>query len=349
MTFSFIGQLPYEDTVRCDETAALAEAKRAGVRVVMVTGDYPDTAFAIARAAGLDPAQVFARVMPEEKLALVQRFKAEGQVVAMTGDGINDAPALAAAHIGIAMGRRGTDVAREAADLILLDDRFASIIGGIRLGRRIFANLRRAMTYIAAIHVPIAGLALLPILLGLPPLLYPMHVVLLELVIDPLCSLAFEAERDAERDMARPPRPAGELLFGRRDMLFAVVQGLLLLGAVLGLYAWGVANHYPEGEARAAAFLSLMLGNLGLALANASGPGRLLDPRRGAFWIIGAFSLLVLSLCLLEPSLRDILRFAVPSADLLGLALGIGAGIGVLVKAVLLSADPEHSLYRGPR
>ena len=349
LTFLFRGLLGFEDPVREDVPDALAEAKRAGVRVVMVTGDYPETAAAIARAAGLDPAQVFARVMPEEKLALVRRFKAEGHVVAMTGDGINDAPALAAAHIGIAMGKRGTDVAREAADLILLDDRFASIIGGIRLGRRIFVNLRRAMTYILAIHVPIAGLALLPILLGLPPLLYPMHVVLLELLVDPLCSLAFEAERDAEKDMARPPRPAGELLFGRREMLFAAVQGVLLLGAVMGLYAWGVASDYAEGEARAAAFLSLMLGNLGLALANASGPGRLLDPRRGAFWIIGAAALLVLSLCLLEPSLRDILRFAIPSPGLLGLALGVGAGIGLLVKAVPLTADPEHSLFRRAR
>jgi Ca2+-transporting ATPase len=312
----------------------------------MVTGDYPETAFAIARAAGLDSAQVFARDMPEEKLALVQRFKAEGQVVAMTGDGINDAPALAAAHIGIAMGRRGTDVAREAADLILLDDRFASIIGGIRLGRRIFANLRRAMTSIAAIHVPIAGQAQLPILLGLPPLLYPMHVVLLELLVDPLCSLAFEAERDAAKDMARPPRPAGELLFRRREMVFAVAQGVLLLGAVLGLYAWGIGSGRLDGEARAAAFIALMLGNLGLALANASGSGRLFDPRRGAFWIIGASGSLVLSLCLLAPSLRDILRFAIPAPDLLGLALGIGAGIALLVKVAALTADPETSLFR---
>jgi Ca2+-transporting ATPase len=202
-SYCFEGLLGFEDPVRADVPAALELARAAGVEVVMMTGDYAATALAVAREAGIETAagaltgaearqsadishiRVFARVMPEQKLALVRRFQELGQVVAMTGDGVNDAPALAAAQVGIAMGERGTDVAREAADLILLDDRFASIVSGIGLGRRIFANLRRAMTYIAAIHIPVAGLALLPLLLGLPPMLYPMHLVLLELIIFP--------------------------------------------------------------------------------------------------------------------------------------------------------------------
>lgn len=187
----------------------MAEARGAGIKVMMITGDHPATALAIARTAGIDTAagvlmgsevaelpfealcerlkrvRVFARIVPDQKLRIVEALKADGEVVAMTGDGVNDAPALEAAHIGVAMGKKGTDVAREAADLVLLDDSFASIVGGVRLGRRIFANLRRALTYVTAIHVPIAGLALGPVLLGLPPLLFPMHVVLLELVIDP--------------------------------------------------------------------------------------------------------------------------------------------------------------------
>jgi Ca2+-transporting ATPase len=217
--FEFEGLMGFLDPVRGDVPAALQEAKRAGVSVAMITGDYPATALEIARQAGinttagvltgseipeLDPAalatrirtvRVFARIQPEQKLALVDAFKKNGEIVAMTGDGVNDAPALETAHIGIAMGQRGTDVAREASDIVLLDDRFTSIIGGIRLGRRIFANLRKALTFITAIHVPIAGLALAPILLGLPPMLLPMHVVLLELAIDPVCSLVFESER----------------------------------------------------------------------------------------------------------------------------------------------------------
>ena len=213
-------------------SAGVAEAKRAGITVAMITGDYPVTALEIARQAGIDASagvlsgreiagldpprvrervqrtRVFARIMPEQKLALVEELKAAGEIVAMTGDGVNDAPALESAHIGIAMGKRGTDVAREAADLVLLDDRFASIVGGVRLGRRIFANLRKALTYVTAIHVPIAGLALLPILLGLPPILYPMHVILLELVVDPVCSLVFEGEPSERHAMHKPPRPA---------------------------------------------------------------------------------------------------------------------------------------------
>jgi Ca2+-transporting ATPase len=350
LPFSFLGLLTFEDPVRGDVRGALAEARRAGIQVAMVTGDYPATALAIARDAGIEteagvvtgadiergvpfPAEtrVFARVMPEQKLALVERFKAAGHVVAMTGDGINDAPALAAAHIGVAMGRRGTDVAREAADLILLDDRFASIIGGIRLGRRIFANLRRAMTFIVAIHVPIAGLALLPILLGLPPILYPMHVVLLELLVDPLCSLAFEGEPGDAEAMARPPRPAAELLFGPGQMLSAAIQGVALLAAVFGLYLWMIGAGLSEDVARTAAFCALVLGNLGLALADASGgSARLLDRRRTAFWIIGALALFVLALCLLIPPLRAILRFEIPAPWFLAAALAIGLGTAAL-------------------
>ena len=196
----------------------------------MITGDYPATALAIAHEAGIpveagvltgreiaemEPAllrercktvRVFARVMPEQKLALVEALKASGMIVAMTGDGINDAPALKAAQVGLAMGKRGTDVAREAADIVLLDDSFPSIVGGIRLGRRIFANLRKALIFITATHIPIAGLALLPILFALPPLFFPVHVILLELAIDPVCSLVFEAEPSTPEIMHQPPQ-----------------------------------------------------------------------------------------------------------------------------------------------
>lgn len=351
LRYDFQGLLGFADPVRADVPAALAEARRAGISVALITGDYPATALSAAQAAGIDTSsgvmigseiaaipdleghlekvRVFARVMPEQKLRLVQAFRASGQVVAMTGDGVNDAPALGAADVGIAMGQRGTDVAREASDLILLDDRFASIVGGIRLGRRIFANLRRAMTYITAVHIPVAGLALLPILLGLPPMMLPMHLVLLELLIDPLCSLVFEGERSEEDAMLRPPRPAKEPLFGRRQILIAVLQGAVLLATVLGLYAWLIANGLPDTDARATAFVALVVGHLSLALADASsGASRLLDRGRKTFWIIGGAALTVLTLTLTVPPLASILDFTVPALPPLALAVALGVASG---------------------
>lgn len=225
--FRLLGLIALADPLRPTVPAAIAECQAAGIRVVMITGDYPGTALAIAREAGLAAGEVmtgaelddltepelrerlpkvnvFARVVPDQKLKLVNAFKANGEVVAMTGDGVNDAPALKAAHIGIAMGGRGTDVAREASSLVLLDDDFASIVEAVRLGRRIYDNLRKAMAYILAIHVPIAGLSLLPVLFGWPLVFFPVHIAFLEFIIDPACSIVFEAEREEPNTMRRP-------------------------------------------------------------------------------------------------------------------------------------------------
>ncbi|WP_262267448.1 cation-translocating P-type ATPase [Microvirga yunnanensis] len=345
LTFTFEGLLGFADPVRADVPQAVAEANRAGITVAMITGDYPATASEIARQAGIDTTagvltgkemaeldpeslrervrriRVFARIMPEQKLALVEALKANGAVVAMTGDGVNDAPALEAAHIGIAMGQRGTDVAREAADIVLLDDRFASIIGGVRLGRRIFANLRKALTYVTAIHVPIAGLALLPIILGLPPILYPMHVILLELVIDPVCSLVFEGEPSERHTMEKPPRPATESLFGASQIAFGFLQGAIVLAAVFGLYVWSLNTGVGENQARASAFVALVLGNLVLAFADAAEPGTpFFDRRRLAFWGIGAGAALIVAAALYVPVLADVLRMSPPTPHWLGIA-----------------------------
>ncbi len=343
--FVFVGLIGFLDPLRADVPSALAEARAAGIDVSMITGDYPATAVEIARQAGLDVAggvltgpeiaalssqalterlatvRIFARVQPDQKLALVEAFKARGDVVAMTGDGINDAPALERAHVGIAMGRRGTDVAREAADLVLLDDSFPAIVGGVRLGRRIFTNLRKALIYVMAIHVPIAGVALLPILFGLPPLLYPMHVVMLELIIDPVCSLVFESEPSDRSAMRRPPRSIKEPLFGRPQMILAAVQGAILLAGVLGVYVWTLISGLPEGQARAAGFMVLVIGNLVLALADASGPAtRLFDPRHNIFWIVSAIAAIVLAGTLTVPFLSQIFRVEAPDGSVIAIA-----------------------------
>ena len=349
VAFTFAGLLGFIDPLRAEVPAALAEARRAGIQVLMITGDHPATALAIGRAAGLDTqagvlmgpevaglpfevlrerlkhVRIFARIAPEQKLRIVEALKANGEVVAMTGDGVNDAPALEAAHIGVAMGRKGTDVAREAADLVLLDDSFASIVAGVRLGRRIFANLRRALTYITAIHVPIAGLALGPILLGLPPLLFPMHVVLLELVIDPTCALVFEAEPGDKAAMERPPRRPQEALFGPLQIAVAVVQGLGVLAGVLGLYWWALAS-FPGAQdaARGAAFLALVVGNLVLALADSGTSGRLFAPHRRTYWLIVLVVTAVMAIVLCAPGVASVFRLELPGPDLILIALAVG-------------------------
>ena len=351
--FEFVGLIGFLDPLRTDVPAALAEARAAGIDVSMITGDYPATALEIARQAGLDVSggvltgseiallsseelskrlatvRIFARVTPDQKLALVEAFKARGEVVAMTGDGINDAPALERAHIGIAMGKRGTDVAREAADLVLLDDSFPAIVGGVRLGRRIFTNLRRALTYVMAVHVPIAGVALLPILLGMPPLLYPMHVVMLELIIDPVCSLVFESEPSDRKAMLRPPRSINEPLFGRPQILLAAMQGGVLLAAVLGIYVWCLNTGLGENQARAAGFIVLVVGNLALALADASDSStRLFDPRHNVFWIVSAIAAAILVGTLTIPYLSDVFRMAPPDGFFIAMAILIAVGAG---------------------
>ena len=343
LDYRFEGLLGFEDPVRPDVPPALKLAQQAGISVAMITGDFPATALAAAREAGIDTTggvltgseaeaaadvsrvRVFARVMPEQKLMLVRRFRDAGQVVAMTGDGVNDAPALAAADVGIAMGQRGTDVAREASDLILLDDRFASIVTGIGLGRRIFTNLRRAMTYITAIHIPVAGLALLPLLLGLPPMLYPMHLVLLELIIDPLCSIVFEAERSEADAMKRPPREAREPLFGSTQIAVAAVQGLILLAGVLGLYLWMTQAGVEQNQARAASFIALVSGHLALAPAVLVRTGRGASTHhRWTFWFVATGASLLLALTLVVPELREIMRFSLP--DPMQLIAAVAAG-----------------------
>jgi Ca2+-transporting ATPase len=335
--FQFLGLLGLADPVRPGVPAAIEECRKAGVRVVMITGDYPGTAKSIARQIGLTPADkfitgpemeelddlrlqerikkvnIFARVLPRQKLRLVEAFKAEGEVVAMTGDGVNDAAALKSAHIGIAMGGRGTDVAREAASLVLLDDDFSSIVQAIRLGRRIFDNLKKAMAYIFAIHVPIAGMSLLPIIFHWPLVFFPVHIAFLELVIDPASSLIFEAEPEEANVMKRPPRDPKEPLFGRRMILLSLLQGLGILVVILAVFliSWRRGQGVPE--ARALTFTALIIANLSLILTNRSWSRTILatlrTPNKALWWIIGGAAAF-LGAVLYVPLLRDLFQFS---------------------------------------
>jgi Ca2+-transporting ATPase len=352
--FEFLGLIGLADPVRPTVEPALKECTAAGIRVVMITGDYPATALAIAEQIGLPTgsggvisgaelsrmddtvlqerirhSNIFARMVPEQKLRLVNALKANGEVVAMTGDGVNDAPALKAAHIGIAMGAHGTDVAREAAALVLLDDDFASIVHAVRLGRGIFDNLRKAMAYIFAVHIPIAGLSLIPLLLGWPPMFAPVHIVFLEMIINPACSIAFEAELAERGVMNRPPRNPLEPLFGKRILLLSLLQGVFVLLASLGILGYSLHQGASETEARALTFFTLVIGNLGLILVNRSWQHSILQtlnkPNPALWWVIGgAFSFLLLALNL--PFLREVFHFAPVTP--MQLALSFAAGLG---------------------
>ena len=357
--FTLLGLVAFEDPLRVSVPAAVAQAREAGIAVVMITGDHAATALAIARQAGIDvdagaltgaeigrmddaalaeavrQVRVFARVMPEQKLRLVEAFRRNGETVAMTGDGVNDAPALKAAHIGIAMGVRGTDVAREAAGLVLLDEDFGRIVGGVRMGRRIFDNLRKVMIYITAIHVPIAGLALLPLLFGLPPLMLPVHVVLTEMVIDPACSLAFEGTPDEPRVMQRPPRLSDDGIIGWPMLWHGLVQGGCLLAAAMAIYMVALQAGRDGDIARTLAVIGLTAGNLLLVAVNVSagiGWRALFASSALAFWGVAAAAAAALAVAVAVPGARRLLHFGVPTPGDLAL------GVAVVIVAVLLGA-----------
>lgn len=335
-SFEFLGLIGLADPVRPTVPATLKECYAAGIRVVMITGDYPGTALNIARQIGLTPmdeclagpeldtmddlelkrrlrtVNIFARVVPEQKLRLVNALKANGEVVAMTGDGVNDAPALKSAHIGIAMGGRGTDVARESSALVLLDDDFSSIVQTVKLGRRIFDNLKKAMAYIFAIHVPIAGMSLIPVLLRWPLVLFPVHIAFLELIIDPACSIVFEAEREEANLMNRPPRNSEEPFLGRSTIILSLLQGVSVLLTVLAVFSLAMYRGHGEQEARAFAFTTLIIANLGLIFTNRSWsraiPATLRSPNAALWWVVGG-ALVFLVGILYVPFLRDLFRF----------------------------------------
>ncbi len=358
--FEFVGLLGLEDPVRPNVRGAIGECYAAGIRTIMITGDYPGTAKSIARQIGLrNPDQhiagteletlsdeqlacrirdinIFARMVPEQKLRIVKALKLNAEVVAMTGDGVNDAPALKAAHIGVAMGGRGTDVAREAASLVLLDDDFNSIVTAVRIGRRIYDNLKKAMMFILSVHIPIAGLSLIPVLLKWPLILSPVHIVFLELIIDPACTLIFEADKEECDVMKRKPRSIEAKLFDARTLLNCAFQGGLTLAVTLAVYLFVRRDHSDEA-ARALAFLTLVVCNLGMILSNRSlsrSGLSMLRAKNAAFkWVVtGAVT--VLGLIMTVPFLQRLFRFGAVSGTDFFLALA-GAVVAVALMEVL--------------
>ena len=337
-SFDFIGLIGLSDPIRKNVKQSVSECHRAGIRVIMITGDYPITAQHIAVEIGLEnpdeymtglelqtisdvelcrkinDINVFARVVPEQKLKIVEALKRNGEIVAMTGDGVNDAPALKVANIGISMGKKGTDVAREASSLVLMDDNFSSIVGAIRMGRRIFDNLQKAFGYTFAIHVPIAGLSLLPILLtDLPIILWPVHIVFLELIIDPACSIIFEAEKEEANVMNRPPKNMNEPFFGAAKIIFSCMQGVGILIVTMVVYLVGLYLGFEAKEVRAMAFTTLIVSNIAVILTNRSWIDHIFKiiatPNKAVLWVVGG-AIFFLILILNVPFFLDLFQFS---------------------------------------
>ncbi len=370
--FQFLGLVGLADPIRSTVPDAVRESRAAGIKVVMITGDYPPTARAIAAEAGLDvsgttlsgaqlalmtdaelhecvrAATVFARITPQQKLRIVDAFKANGEIVAMTGDGVNDAPSLKAAHIGIAMGGRGTDVAREASALVLLDDDFGSIVKAIRLGRRIYDNLRKAMGYLLAVHVPITGLALLPLFFGWPLVFSPVHIAFLELVIDPVSSIVFEAEIEEGDVMRRRPRNPRMPLFSPMLIGWSLLQGAIVLALTAGIFVGSILYGMPETEGRALTFASLVVGNFCLVLVNRSFNSSVsLALRRPnvALWIVLGAALALLSITLTLPPVMSLFHFGHLNKYDLMIVLAMGTATVLLLE--LLKAVSRSVRLRG--
>ncbi|MGE5085187.1 MAG: cation-translocating P-type ATPase [Bacillota bacterium] len=286
--FTFLGFIGIADPIRPEVPQAVAECHSAGIRVVMITGDHPITASSIAKKIGLaspdevvtgqnldgyspeelrnvvKSVNVFSRVSPAQKLKLVEAFKANGEIVSMTGDGVNDAPALRNAHIGIAMGGRGTDVARESAALVLLDDDFGSIVEAVKMGRRVYANLKSALVYLFAVHLPITGMSIIPVVFKLPLVLLPAHIALLHLIIEPASSIAFEVEPGSSDLMNAPPRDPKEPLFDRKLWVPSLTKGASVLFSLTIIYLIALLRGQGEEDARALVFTTLLISNIAL-------------------------------------------------------------------------------------
>jgi Ca2+-transporting ATPase len=362
LQLQLLGFVCLTDPLRSDVPHALAECARAGIRVVMITGDHPGTALAIAAQAGFDTRggaltgrelealdddqlharvkdiNIYARTKPEHKLRLVQAFKANGEVIAMTGDGVNDAPALKAADIGVAMGGRGTDVAREAASIVLLNDDFKSLVAAVRLGRRIYSNIRHAMSYIVSVHIPLAGMGLLPVLFGWPLVFFPVHVLFLEFVIDPACAFVFEADKEAPDIMQRKPRRPDEPLFNRPMLIRSMLLGLVVLLFTAGTYVFAL-NRLSESESRALVFVALVISNLALIFVSRSGSASLATiyaRPNPVFWVIIAVAVGALLAVIQIPAVADLFRFTSPPWT-------VAAGVAVAATGfVLLAGSVLH-------
>ena len=345
--WSFLGLVALENPPKPNANAVIRAFTDAGIHVKMITGDFPETAQAIARQVGLPGADtlvtgqqimdmdeptlqqqaaqtaVFARMFPEAKLRVVNALKAKGEIVAMTGDGVNDGPALKASHIGVAMGKRGTEVAKQAASLVLIDDDLGSMVAAIAQGRRIYQNLKKAIAYIVSIHIPIILTMAVPLLANWQwaNLFNPIHVIFLELVMGPTCSIAFENEPAEAKQMQQSPRRATDTFLAGPELGRSIAQGLGISLAVLGVYYVTMQQGESVEVVRTLAFTTLVLSNIGLALVNRSFTQSVFQTIRvpnPVLWLLLSLTFGLLLTTLFTPIARQLFGFAPVPASALG-------------------------------
>lgn len=356
LEFEFLGLILLEDPVRETVPASVSECIKAGIRIIIITGDHAGTAKAVASKIGLeghtesitgdeleklteeeldsklDTVGIFSRIKPAQKLKIVRGFQKKGEIVAMTGDGVNDALALQAAHIGVSMGKRGTDVAREASDLVLLDDNFSSIVKSVFLGRRIYENIQKSISYILSVHVPIIGMSLLPAFTGDPLFFFPAHIMVLELIVDPICSIVFESLELEKGDRYSSPRRKNSDLLTISKFSLSFLQGIMVLILLLTLYFWMKQKGYNENEIRSFGFIFLVVSNFSLMLTNLTHKGGFISILRSlhssVFWVFFLAASALIASFQFEFSLR-LFGFQKISSDwvLLSIVLGLASGL----------------------
>lgn len=348
----FKGLVGLQDPPKEGVKEAIKLCKNAGIRVVMITGDYSKTAMAIGNEIGLKfkdcaitgeeidsmsddelceavkHCDIFSRVIPEHKMKIIKALKKNGEIVAMTGDGVNDAPALKNADIGIAMGKRGTEVAKEASHMILMDDNFTTIVSSVRDGRRIFDNIRKAMVYIMVIHIPIITLALFSPIFNLPEILLPVHIVLLELIIDPTCSIIFEGEEAEPYIMEQPPRSTKEPLLTKKLTVKVVLQGVAMFLAAFMPFHYLVDGGMNVDAARSFSLMALIVSNVTLVMVNRSNTQYLIsifkESKNKARLFINSLALVMVFAIVYIPGLQSIFRTKALSFKMMLISLAIG-------------------------
>lgn len=351
--FEFKGIVAFYDPPKENIDSVLREFDAAGINVKLVTGDYADTALAIAKQIGfkgyekcmsgdelmqlqdtelqekVKTTQVFTRMFPDAKLRIINALKANNEVVAMIGDGVNDGPALKAAHFGIAMGQKGTEIAKQAASLILVDDDLSRMVDAIGMGRKIYTNLKKAIQYIISIHIPIILVVFIPLALGwlYPNIFSPSHVILLELIMGPTCSIIYENEPMEKNTMIKKPRPLTTTFFKLSELATSIVQGLVItLGALL-VYQYAVYQGFNESVTRTMVFMVLIFANIQLTLVNRSFYFSLwitLKYRNNLVPLIIGITIAITALLLFIPSFAQFFEFERLTLTQLGISIFIG-------------------------
>ena len=363
LNFEFLGLIGLEDPIRTDAKAAVEECQQAGINILMITGDHPITAMKIASELGLKNSAValtgkdiekmddsdlqknlkevniFCRMRPIDKQRIVSQLKKSGEIVAMTGDGVNDAPALRESDVGIAMGERGTDVAREAASIVLLDDNFSSIVAAIRIGRKTYNNLQEAFAYLLGIHIPITILSIVPVLFKLPLILLPVHIAFLHLIIEPACTTIFEARSGGPELMTVPPRKSGSAILSKSKLYESLIHGLIMTTTVIGVFAYALSKGLYSTDVRGITFTTLILSNLFLIFIMRGTKKKGEDQKLMLF--LSATTVIMLGIVLYIPFFRELFRFEPLHFEDLALCLfaSSGAAVGFKLTAHLFNTS----------